>query len=359
MFSSWGRSRLPIGVGIAAYVAGSACAVGVTAHVAWRAGAALLEQIAPIELRTSGPTVVPRDAAPRGPMSLPVPVAQSVRTDGAMTQLQDRWDGRWGGPYARPQPRVWGYPAAQFGTSSRSRSPYGFGNRPYDPDDEDDEDRGPRSYGTYRTVCVRLCDGYYFPVSFAAPAEHLERDRALCENRCGAQGRLFVHRNPGGSIEDAQDLSGKSYRQLKTAFLYRTEYVASCTCQPQPWDQASLDRHRLYVLAAAANKGSKEAAQELKALQAKVKEDARVAATKPASPSITAVPAPVPASRSLDPDAAARAAEIAAREDGNLMGLGGDTGPKSKADPKPERAPLKSNSNRDWIRRAFDPSANP
>ena len=50
--------------------------------------------------------------------------------------------------------------------------------------------------------------------------------------------------------------------------------------------------------------------------------------------------------------------EWVSREDGNVMGLGGDGAPKAKSDAKPERAPLKSNSNRDWIRRAFDPSAN-
>ena len=94
--------------------------------------------------------------------------------------------------------------------------------------------------------------------------------------------------------------AGRPYRQLKTAFLYRTEYVSSCTCQPQPWDQASLDRHRLYALAAAANKGSKDAAKEMKALQAKLKEDARVAAAGRHRP-----PRCEPRSRSarpIDPD---------------------------------------------------------
>ncbi len=355
MFSLPRRPRLSLGVGIAAYLVGSTFAAAIATHAVWHAGAALLEQLAPAGDRASGQGVIARAPPMRGPMSLPASSGPlSVRSDGAMTQLQERWDGRWGGGlYGRPQPRVWGSPAPQFGTSARN--PFGLGGRPYDPDD-DEGDR--RSYGTYRTVCVRLCDGYYFPVSFAIPAEHLERDRALCENRCGAQGRLFVHRNPGGTIEEAQDLSGRPYRQLKTAFLYRTEYVSSCTCQPQPWDQASLDRHRLYALAAAANKGSKDAAKEMKALQAKLKEDARVAAARPASTPATPPASPsVASARPIDPEAAARAAEIAAREDGNLMGLGGDGSPKVKADGKTERAPLKSNSNRDWARRAFDPSA--
>ncbi|HEY4973482.1 MAG TPA: DUF2865 domain-containing protein, partial [Steroidobacteraceae bacterium] len=39
----------------------------------------------------------------------------------------------------------------------------GGGNNPIPPPSGD---LGPQS-GTYRTVCVRSCDGYYFPISFA------------------------------------------------------------------------------------------------------------------------------------------------------------------------------------------------
>ena len=97
----------------------------------------------------------------------------------------------------------------------------------------------------------------------------------VCASRCGSQGRLFVHNNPGGSAEDMVDLAGRPYRQLKTAFLYRTEYVASCTCQPQPWEAASQDRHRGYTLALAASKGNREAMKELVALQSKMQQTAK------------------------------------------------------------------------------------
>src|SRR5688572_4629876 len=35
--------------------------------------------------------------------------------------------------------------------------------------------------GTYRTWCVRSCDGYYFPVSFSTTREHLSTDQVTCE----------------------------------------------------------------------------------------------------------------------------------------------------------------------------------
>ena len=189
-----------------------------------------------------------------------------------MTQLADRLDGPWGRAYGRPMPQSW-----------RSNAwPLGYFRRPTRNPDEDefsnaDED-GRADFATFRTLCVRLCDGYFFPISFAVGADGFEHDRRVCESRCGAQGRLFVHQNPGGSTEDLYDLTGRPYRALRTAFLYRTEYIASCTCQPQPWEQVSLDRHRAYALAAAARKGNRAAAKELEVLLAKLEDGAKLAA---------------------------------------------------------------------------------
>ena len=180
-----------------------------------------------------------------------------------MTPLQDRWSGQ-----SRPGWRVIAGP--QFGGSSRGPSwgrPWGVRRR-----------AARRSVrpptGAYRTVCVRLCDGYYFPINFAVTRDKLQRDSGVCASRCGAQGRLFVHRNPGGSVEDMEDLSGRPYRQLRTAFLYRTELVANCKCQPDPWDEAAQNRHRAYALAQEARKGSKTAAKELQTLQDKMRQTA-------------------------------------------------------------------------------------
>jgi hypothetical protein len=268
-----------------------------------------------------------------------------------MTTLAERWDGRWGGPYSEA-PQRWRSTAAQVGAHPRKPS------RSDDDDDFDDE-----RPATFRTVCVRLCDGYFFPISFAVGADRLEHDARVCEGRCGAQGRLFVHQNPGGSTEDLHDLSGRPYRQLRTAFLYRSAYIASCSCQSQPWDQVALDRHRAYALAAAAGRGNREAAAELQVLETKLEEDAKSAATPGQSAQSDAV--------WQSGTEAVRAAEIARREDGNYMapgrglgrGLGrgmdrgpgglGNGAPTANADP----AAPKSRPVQDWQQRIFDPRA--
>src|SRR5262249_23219851 len=131
-----------------------------------------------------------------------------------------------------------------------------------------DRQRSAAADRTYRTVCVRLCDGYYFPISSAVPRRHLARDARRCQRSCGAEGRLFYHSDVNADIADMTDLEGRLYSKLPSAFLYRTAYFPNCKCQPHPWEKEATERHRRYALAAAARNGDKAAAVELHALQA-------------------------------------------------------------------------------------------
>ncbi|MBS7541555.1 DUF2865 domain-containing protein [Ancylobacter oerskovii] len=94
---------------------------------------------------------------------------------------------------------------------------------------------------TYRTVCVRTCDGFFFPISYAANAGKFASDEALCQRQCpGTEARLFVYRNPGEDIENAVSVSGQTYMSLPNALLYKKQYSAACSCRPngQSWAQA-------------------------------------------------------------------------------------------------------------------------
>ena len=91
---------------------------------------------------------------------------------------------------------------------------------------------GSSQYATYRTVCVRLCDGYYFPISFATLPNRFALDVDVCQSKCAAPVELYYHPNPGGAMEQA--VSAKSqepYTRLKSAFRYRKEYVQGCSCK--------------------------------------------------------------------------------------------------------------------------------
>lgn len=100
--------------------------------------------------------------------------------------------------------------------------------------------------GRYRTLCVRLCDGYYWPISTKAPMSRFNRDKSICESSCGSEAKLFYQAELGGDAAKMIDLAGKPYKKLKTAFLYRKQFVPSCRCRPEPWSQSELLRHSGY-----------------------------------------------------------------------------------------------------------------
>ena len=113
---------------------------------------------------------------------------------------------------------------------------------------------GSSQYATFRTVCVRLCDGYYFPVSFSTLPSHFQQDADVCQSKCAAPVELYYHPNPGGAMEQAMSLKAQEpYTRLKTAFRYRKEYVQGCSCKeaeylppagtaPLPISPAAVDR---------------------------------------------------------------------------------------------------------------------
>lgn len=91
---------------------------------------------------------------------------------------------------------------------------------------------GNLGYATYRTLCVRLCDGYYFPVSFSTLPNHFGRDQEACQSRCAAPVELYYYQNPGGAIDQMVAVnSSEPYTKLSTAFRYRKEYVKGCSCK--------------------------------------------------------------------------------------------------------------------------------
>jgi hypothetical protein len=98
----------------------------------------------------------------------------------------------------------------------------------------------------YRTVCVRTCDGYFFPISFSTSQDRFRDDEATCQRMCpAAEVMLFSHRNPGEDMRQAVSTSGdrKLYTELPNAFKYKTEWSNTCVCKQanESWANAVKD----------------------------------------------------------------------------------------------------------------------
>ena len=95
--------------------------------------------------------------------------------------------------------------------------------------------------GTFRTICVRTCDGYYFPISFATSSDHFRDDEQACQRMCpAAEVSLYTYHNPGEEVSQAISLNGRLYTELPTAFQYRQALNRACSCRRpgESWAEA-------------------------------------------------------------------------------------------------------------------------
>jgi hypothetical protein len=121
-----------------------------------------------------------------------------------------------------------GFLGGLFGNNNNNASPVPGG------------DLGSMS-GTFKTLCVRTCDGAYFPVSFATVSARLQEDEKTCKALCPAtEAVLYAHRNPGEDMNQAVSLSGQPYTALPTAFKFRVSHDPACSCKGagQTWSDA-------------------------------------------------------------------------------------------------------------------------
>lgn len=123
-----------------------------------------------------------------------------------------------------------------------------FGVRTYREDgyrsrNDYDPDTGLASrYGTFRTLCVRSCDGYYFPISFSTVAERFSQDEQTCQSMCpGAEVELYFHRMPSQDSEDMISYrTDMPYTDLPAAFNYRKSFDPQCSCRTAGSDITEL-----------------------------------------------------------------------------------------------------------------------
>ncbi|MBN8535095.1 MAG: DUF2865 domain-containing protein [Rhizobiales bacterium] len=91
---------------------------------------------------------------------------------------------------------------------------------------------------TATNYCVRLCDGFAFPVGRAGMGDEGAQE-AACRLACpNSQVALFTMPKGAKDFSEATR-GGVNYSALPTAFNYRESYNASCTCRPKGQTQSA------------------------------------------------------------------------------------------------------------------------
>ena len=101
---------------------------------------------------------------------------------------------------------------------------------------ENEKKSANASAGSY-AVCVRTCDGSFFPVSYSGASSRLEDVcRSLCPNA-----DVQIYSYPfGGSIEQAVSLAGERYVDMPNALKFQQTFDSACSCRRkgESWAEA-------------------------------------------------------------------------------------------------------------------------
>jgi hypothetical protein len=90
-------------------------------------------------------------------------------------------------------------------------------------------------FASFRTMCVRMCDGFYFPISFSTLGSRFTDDESKCKTQCAAPAELYVYRNPGEEVEQMVSITGQPYNNLKNAWRHRKQYIKGCSCKAEEY----------------------------------------------------------------------------------------------------------------------------
>ncbi len=113
---------------------------------------------------------------------------------------------------------------------------------PMDPAALDDPAKGGS-----KMVCVRTCDGGFFPLATSSRRGGAEGMADMCRALCpNVETRVFTY-YASGDIDQAVGLDGTPYKSLPNALKFRTKYDPACTCKPadKSWVQALAEAEAL------------------------------------------------------------------------------------------------------------------
>lgn len=133
----------------------------------------------------------------------------------------------------------------------------------------EEELREKARLGGRTPICVRTCDGFFFPVNFeglTARDEHGDVCQALCP---GAETQVMYMRL-GADIETAATRDGRAYTAFPFALKYREQHDPACFCRPPGYTAAQIAKGQADIVEA--RRGDLVVSQEQAAAMSRPKE---------------------------------------------------------------------------------------
>ncbi|VVB44899.1 hypothetical protein RHCH11_RHCH11_01457 [Beijerinckiaceae bacterium RH CH11] len=146
---------------------------------------------------------------------------------------------RGGQPQQAQQPQQRGFFESLFGGAQDEPRPQApLPDVPQDPNAAGGDGDG-RAHGGGQAVCVRTCDGGFFPLGVSS---HRDGDdlKQMCSALCPGTETAVYTRSPNAEINSAASLDGKSYMDMPNALKFQKTVVPDCSCKPKDktWAEA-------------------------------------------------------------------------------------------------------------------------
>jgi hypothetical protein len=140
---------------------------------------------------------------------------------------------------AAGQPRERGFFETLFGIFGSNPNPFSFGQQPRIEEVLPLPGDTPR--GGSQAVCVRDCDGGFFPLNLSVRQSDADQLTGLCQALCPNTSVSVYTRSPNQEINTAVSLDGDTpYSDLPNALKFEKTFDPACTCKPagQSWSEA-------------------------------------------------------------------------------------------------------------------------
>ncbi|HEY1862427.1 MAG TPA: DUF2865 domain-containing protein [Roseiarcus sp.] len=124
-----------------------------------------------------------------------------------------------------------------------------FEDRGGEPRNGQPGERGPvQAHSGSYAVCVRTCDGSFFPVSYSGAGSRADSLEDVCRSLCPNADMALYSFPFGGTVDEAASATGEPYANLPNAGRFEKAYDPSCSCRRkgQSWAEALADAEARY-----------------------------------------------------------------------------------------------------------------
>ncbi len=176
---------------------------------------------------------------------------RAASDDSQRQALSARYDAECRNVVRRPGPveepknffeELFGLDASEDPPELRQQTPR-YPGIPPEPWLEEEETDNQGRLGGSTAICVRDCDGGFFPAGFYANTSNLDELDRLCKALCPNASVKLYTRSQWRSLDDAKSIDGAPYSEHPNAYKFQTSYDPACGCKPpnKSWSEVLAD----------------------------------------------------------------------------------------------------------------------